>query len=103
LASTYIHLTPRGFQNCATHTEKGASLILGGIPDKKEKQVHYAIKLPYLLSILAYGNAKAEVKGLEEFPESNWPPIMIVHVAFQVMVGAGSALAALGMAFLYLC
>jgi cytochrome bd ubiquinol oxidase subunit I len=83
------------------HTEKGAPLIIGGIPDVEEKKVRYAIKLPYLLSVLAYGDPKAEVKGLEEFPESDWPPVMIVHVAFQIMVGAGSVLAGLGLAFLY--
>jgi cytochrome d ubiquinol oxidase subunit I len=84
------------------HTEQGAPLILVGIPDVKEKTVRYAIKLPYLLSVLAFGDPNAEVKGLEEFPESDWPPVMIVHGAFQVMVGAGSILAALGLAFLYL-
>jgi cytochrome d ubiquinol oxidase subunit I len=30
------------------------------------------------------------VKGLEEFPESDWPPVAITHYAFQVMVGLGS-------------
>ncbi|MDB5105515.1 MAG: cytochrome bd-type quinol oxidase subunit 1 [Fibrobacteres bacterium] len=84
------------------HTERGASLILGGVPDAEGKRVRYAIRLPYLLSFLAHGDFQAEVKGLEEFPVGDWPPLMIVHGAFQVMVGAGSALAALGLAFLFL-
>jgi cytochrome d ubiquinol oxidase subunit I len=83
-------------------TESGASLVIGGVPDAREKRVRYAIKLPYLLSFLAFGDFHAEVKGLEEFPEADWPPLLIVHAAFQTMVGAGSALAALGLVFLFL-
>jgi cytochrome d ubiquinol oxidase subunit I len=30
---------------------------------------------------------------LEEFPRANWPPITIVHIAFQIMVAAGFAMA----------
>jgi cytochrome d ubiquinol oxidase subunit I len=33
------------------------------------------------------------VKGLEDFPRDVWPPVAIVHVAFQVMVAAGMAMA----------
>jgi cytochrome bd ubiquinol oxidase subunit I len=84
------------------HTERGASLVIGGIPDEEERRVRFAIKLPYLLSYLAHGDFHSEVKGLEEFPEADWPPVLIVHGAFQIMVGAGSALAALGLAFLFL-
>jgi cytochrome bd ubiquinol oxidase subunit I len=83
------------------HTERGAPLIIGGIPDSDQEKVHFAIKLPYLLSFLAHGDFQAEVKGLEEFPKEDWPPLLIVHGAFQIMVGAGSALAALGLAFLF--
>jgi cytochrome d ubiquinol oxidase subunit I len=84
------------------HTERGAPLVIGGIPDEEERRVRFAIKLPYLLSYLAHGDFHSEVKGLEEFPEADWPPVLIVHGAFQIMVGAGSALAALGLAFLFL-
>ncbi len=77
-------------------TEKGASLVLGGLPDVATRTVPYGVKVPYLLSILAYGDPGAEVKGLEEFPEEDWPPVPIVHVAFQIMVGLGSWLLLLG-------
>jgi cytochrome bd ubiquinol oxidase subunit I len=84
------------------HTERGASLVIGGVPDAEAKRVRYAVRLPYLLSFLAHGDFHAEVKGLEAFPEADWPPLLVVHGAFQIMVGAGSALAALGLAFLFL-
>ncbi|MEO7424620.1 MAG: cytochrome ubiquinol oxidase subunit I, partial [Fibrobacteria bacterium] len=82
-------------------TDKGASLILGGIPDVKERRVRYGIEIPAVLSFMAFGDFGAEVKGLEAFPENEWPPVLIVHIAFQIMVAAGSALCGLAMAFLF--
>jgi cytochrome d ubiquinol oxidase subunit I len=72
------------------HTEKSASLIIGGIPDTKSKKVDYALKIPSALSFLAHGDFNAEVTGLDKIPEANQPPIAITHYAFQIMVGLGS-------------
>ncbi|MFO7446856.1 MAG: cytochrome ubiquinol oxidase subunit I [Ignavibacteriaceae bacterium] len=80
-------------------TEKGAPLTIGGIPDEKSRTMEYGIKIPGALSFLAYGDFNAEVKGLEEFPEENWPPVLITHLAFQVMVACGTILALLGIVF----
>lgn len=71
------------------HTEKGASLVVGGIPDEKNKTVNYGIKVPGLLSFMAHGDFKAEVKGLDAIPEQDHPPVAVTHYAFQVMVGLG--------------
>ncbi|WP_149244283.1 cytochrome ubiquinol oxidase subunit I [Dyadobacter sp. 32] len=71
------------------HTEKSASLIVGGIPDVENKRVDYAIKLPGFLSFLAHGDFESEVTGLDRIPEKNHPPVAITHYAFQVMVGMG--------------
>jgi cytochrome d ubiquinol oxidase subunit I len=57
------------------HTEKSAPLIVGGIPNVKEKKVDYAVKLPGFLSFLAHGNFEAEVTGLDRIPEENHPPL----------------------------
>jgi len=35
------------------------------------------------------------VKGLDDFPRPDQPPVPVVHVAFQLMVGAGGLLALL--------
>ncbi len=80
-------------------TEKGVGLTIGGIPNQKTETTEYGIKVPKLLSFLAYGNFDAEVKGLNDFPEGNWPPVLIVHLSFQLMVACGFALAALGILF----
>lgn len=80
-------------------TENGAGLTIGGIPDEKAGITRYGIKVPYALSYLAYGDVHAEVKGLNEFPKENHPPILPTHLAFQVMVGCGSLLALAGVLF----
>ncbi|MGH9850468.1 MAG: cytochrome ubiquinol oxidase subunit I [Blastocatellia bacterium] len=70
-------------------TEQGAPLRVGGWPDEESATTRYAIEIPYGLSLLAFHDPHAVVKGLEDFPRDLWPPVAIVHVAFQVMVAAG--------------
>lgn len=71
-------------------TERGAPLRIGGIPNEQTKETRYALEIPKALSFLAFNDLNAEVKGLDAFPEEDWPPVAIVHYAFQVMVGLGS-------------
>jgi cytochrome d ubiquinol oxidase subunit I len=73
-------------------TEKGAALRIGGWQDETTKTTRYAIEIPYGLSLLAFHEAQAMVQGLEEFPRDQWPPVAIVHFAFQIMVAAGTAM-----------
>lgn len=77
-------------------TQTHAPLRVGGIPDVKTGEVHYGIEIPSGLSILAAHDPAAEVKGLEDFPREDWPPVASTHYAFEVMVGTGSAMALLG-------
>ncbi len=74
-------------------TERGAPLRIGGLPNEATRQTPYALEVPRALSFLAFADFDAEVKGLSEFPEADWPPVAITHVAFQVMVGLGVAMA----------
>jgi cytochrome bd ubiquinol oxidase subunit I len=76
-------------------TEQAAPLHIGGIPDEEARTTRFAIKIPGGLSFLAFGDPQATVKGLEEFPRDEWPPVAIVHIAFQIMVGAGFAMMAI--------
>lgn len=73
-------------------TERAAPLRLGGWPDEEREVTRYAIELPYLLSILGYGDPHAEVKGLSDVPRELRPPVAVVHVAFQLMVACGMAM-----------
>jgi len=70
-------------------TEKNASLVIGGMPDVKNREVDLAIRIPGLLSYMVYGDADAEVKGLDQIPVDEQPPVSITHYAFQIMVGLG--------------
>jgi cytochrome d ubiquinol oxidase subunit I len=70
-------------------TERSAPLIIGGIPDIENQKVDYAIRIPGLLSFMAYGDFNAEVKGLDSIPAEDHPPVSITHYAFQLMVGLG--------------
>ncbi len=79
-------------------TTKGApEHLLGWYSDEK---VRYGIEIPKLLSLLAFHNPDATVTGLDTVPRDRQPPINVVRIAFQAMVGIGTALALLGAVFL---
>lgn len=77
-------------------TSRHAPVYLGGIPNMEKQTVEWGIAIPGLLSLLAHNELNAEVKGLDQFPRENWPPVLVCHVAFQVMVAIGTAMAMLG-------
>jgi cytochrome bd ubiquinol oxidase subunit I len=74
-------------------TERGAPLRIGGWPDVDRRETRWAIEIPYALSLLAFHDPTAEVKGLDAVAREDWPPVAIVHVAFQVMVALGAYMA----------
>ncbi|MCX2475568.1 cytochrome ubiquinol oxidase subunit I [Pedobacter sp. MC2016-05] len=80
-------------------TEKPAPLLIGGIVNEKDKTVKGAIKIPGALSFLAHGDFHAEVKGLDQIPKNEHPPVAITHYAFQIMVGIGTLLALISVIF----
>jgi cytochrome bd ubiquinol oxidase subunit I len=81
-------------------TSKPAPLVIGGIPDVKQEDVKYGLHIPGLLSFLAHGDFKAEVTGLDKFNKDEWPPVPIVHFAFQIMVLMGLLMAGAGLLYL---
>ena len=72
------------------HTERGAPLVLGGWPDLASGTTRYALRIPRGLSLLAFHDPDAEIKGLEAFPRDQWPNVQAVHWSFQLMVLLGS-------------
>jgi len=71
-------------------TTKGAPFSLVG-----------GIEIPKALSLLAFHDPNATVKGLNTVPKDDQPPWRIVKYTFRTMVAIGSALAALGLWFIY--
>jgi cytochrome d ubiquinol oxidase subunit I len=73
-----------------TNTTAGAPLSVGGI--YRDGELRYAVRIPDGLSLLAFGDPHATVRGLAEVPPDARPPVNPVHLSFQVMVGIGLAL-----------
>jgi cytochrome bd ubiquinol oxidase subunit I len=79
-------------------TQSGAPLhLLGWYTDD---EVRYGVEIPRMLSLLAFHDADATVQGLDAVSEDDRPPVNVVRVAFQAMVGIGTLLAAIGAVFL---
>ncbi len=74
-------------------TTKGAGIHLLGWYDDGE--VKYGVEIPKLLSLLAEHDPNATIRGLEAVPPADRPPVNVVRIAFQTMVGIGTLLAAL--------
>ena len=83
-------------------TERGAPLRIGGLPDPERRATRFAIEIPRGLSLLAFHDPDAEVRGLEAFPREVWPNVRNVHLAFQAMVALGTLLAAVAVGWLWL-
>jgi cytochrome d ubiquinol oxidase subunit I len=75
----------------ATHTEERAPLRLGGL--LIDNQVQWALSIPRLGSVIARNSFDDAVPGLSDVPPDQRPPMNIVHLAFQTMVGIGTMLA----------
>lgn len=77
-------------------TERGAGIAILGQPDMQNKRLDNPIVVPWALSFLTYQNWKAEIKGLDAFPEEDWPDnIPLLYYAYHIMVGLGTFFIAL--------
>ncbi len=67
----------------------GAPLLAFGIPDEENQVIHFAVGAPYVLSLLESGDPMGHVKGLEEYPRENWPPVNVIFTTFHLMIMLG--------------
>ena len=73
-----------------------AEITLIGQPNVAERRLDNPIKLPGALSFLAYGTFHSDVRGLNSFPEDQWPGnIELLYYAFHIMAGLGTLFIAL--------
>jgi cytochrome d ubiquinol oxidase subunit I len=80
-------------------TTRGASEhLLGWYVNGKIK---FGIAIPKLLSLLAFHDPNATVKGLDTVAPALRPPVNVVRVAFQSMVGIGTLLLALSLVYIW--
>ncbi len=87
-------------------TQRGAPLILFCLPPTQSaRRPGPELIITNLTSFLAFGNFEAPVKGLEEFPQADWPPVAVTFLAFHNMVILGNLMlliALVGLALLLL-
>jgi cytochrome bd ubiquinol oxidase subunit I len=69
-------------------TARGAPLYIGGWPDPATGTVMYGIRIPKVLSYLAFRNSDALVEGLDAFPPGAAPDPRLVHPFFDLMVAS---------------
>lgn len=97
-------------------TEEEASLSLFTIGDEQDREDVFAIRLPSVLSILAYNTTDHPVQGINDLNEQYQeqyadqygedadyvPPVAISYWSFRIMVGAGFAMLAVTIYGLFL-
>jgi cytochrome d ubiquinol oxidase subunit I len=71
-------------------TETHAPMHLFGWPDEQAREVRFSVAIPGMLSWLAYGDAAAEVAGLDKL-EPTWgePPVWLTFQSYHLMVAIG--------------
>ena len=90
------------FEGLYATTPGGTRLTVLGFPDDSEGRVRCQLAIPGLLSLLVFGNPHTPVRGLDQFPRADWPPVPVPFYAYHAMVGLGVLFAALVLAALVL-
>jgi len=68
-----------------------AGVAVIGQPNVPRRRLDNPIEVPGALSFLAYGTFQSYVRGLEEFPEDEWPDnIELLYYSFHLMITLGT-------------
>ncbi len=82
-------------------TEDPAAMSLFTIGNESERRDVFAVKVPGLLSFLAYNRFSGEVRGINDLqreyqitygPGNYVPPVAVSYWTFRIMIGAGTAM-----------
>jgi cytochrome bd ubiquinol oxidase subunit I len=72
-------------------TQPGAPLAILGQPDMTRRRLDNPFIIPRALSFLTYRRWLAEVRGLDRFPEQDWPDhVPLLYYSYHIMVGLGT-------------
>ena len=72
-------------------SQDGAPLAIIGQPDVPKRTLDNPLVIPNMLSFLTYKHWNAHVRGLNGFPEDQWPDrIELLYFSYHVMVGLGT-------------
>ncbi|OGR62368.1 MAG: cytochrome D ubiquinol oxidase subunit I [Elusimicrobia bacterium GWB2_63_22] len=71
-------------------TQRAAPYTLLSLPRLNGEGNYFeALKVPYALSLMAFRDPQAEVKGLNDFLPADRPPVLPVFLSFKAMVALG--------------
>jgi cytochrome d ubiquinol oxidase subunit I len=70
-------------------TESSVPLVAFAIPDQAAQTNRYAIEIPRFASLILTHSLDGEIKGLNEVPVADQPPVWPVFWGFRLMVGLG--------------
>lgn len=91
-------------------TENPASFSLISIVDEENQRDVFSIRIPRLLSVMAYNRLEGEVRGIRDLqqeaeelhgPGRYYPSVTVSYWTFRIMVGSGMAMLALVLYALY--
>jgi cytochrome d ubiquinol oxidase subunit I len=72
-------------------TQNGAPVAIVGQPDIRNHRLDNPLQVPRMLSFLTYRRWMSEVKGLNAFPQQDWPDnIPLLYYSYHIMVGLGT-------------
>jgi cytochrome d ubiquinol oxidase subunit I len=92
-------------------TQDPASFSILTIGDLSQRKDVFSIRIPRLLSLLAYNQLNGRVEGIYDLqadfeksygPGNYIPPVAIIYWSFRIMVGAGFVMAALALYALFM-
>lgn len=90
MVSEYQPAKLAAFEGLYETPEAGAPLSIIGLPNSKEKKLDYSLEVPGLLSFLVHGDFDVPVKGLDQFPEEEQPPVAIPFFSYHIMIALGT-------------
>jgi cytochrome d ubiquinol oxidase subunit I len=73
-------------------TEKTFPLILFAVPDAAGQKNRFVVEVPALGSLILTHSLHGSIKGLDDFPADQRPPVWPPFYAFRIMVGIGIAM-----------
>jgi cytochrome d ubiquinol oxidase subunit I len=73
-------------------TQRGAPLILLGMPDMAAETTHVLLEIPRLGSLVLAHEWDGEIKGLKAWPPEERPNSPLIFWTFRIMVGLGLAM-----------
>jgi cytochrome d ubiquinol oxidase subunit I len=72
-------------------TQEGAPIAILGQPDVEKGRLDNPLEVPNMMSFLTYRKWAANVKGLDAFPQEQWPDrIEMLYYSYHIMVGLGT-------------